>query len=410
MRYWLYLAGVAVLAGCGDPGSGTADPAGRLIATAAGPASAADLGTLGGVSSYAYDINDHNVVVGQADNGAGQARAFRWSESAGMTDLGTLPGGAQSGAVRILDDGEILGWSEDGSGVQVPVQWDAAGRIQSLGIPQFAGVTFNLPNDFNQKGQVVGTAVANGFEHGWYWSRATGLVDLRDQIPSCLENGASAINASGLVAGTYCGPTGWLHGFVWRLRQGYRDLGIVGDDIANANAAATAISEAGTVAGWIDPHGNTAPAPYLWTKGKGYTLLPLLAGSYPNGYVQGLNSSGVAVGASWDESVDGYQPVAWPTPTTLVRLNGNDPLFGVAVAINARGVAVGWGSEAGNPSHALLWRVADGQPVTATSAGTAGRALPRQAIRGGSGPMSCLSDQKAMASKASLTQCVMRRR
>jgi probable HAF family extracellular repeat protein len=53
-----------------------------------------DLGTLGGSWSYAYGVSaDGSVVVGWARNAAGQGRAFRWTAAGGMQDLGTLGGG-----------------------------------------------------------------------------------------------------------------------------------------------------------------------------------------------------------------------------------------------------------------------------------------------------------------------------
>jgi probable HAF family extracellular repeat protein len=52
-----------------------------------------DLGTLGGNESWALGVSaDGSVVVGEAQNAAGQERAFRWTASGGMQDLGTLGG------------------------------------------------------------------------------------------------------------------------------------------------------------------------------------------------------------------------------------------------------------------------------------------------------------------------------
>jgi probable HAF family extracellular repeat protein len=52
-----------------------------------------DLGTLGGDYSEAYGVSaDGAVVVGEARNAVGFYRAFRWTASGGMQDLGTLGG------------------------------------------------------------------------------------------------------------------------------------------------------------------------------------------------------------------------------------------------------------------------------------------------------------------------------
>ncbi|GIV04528.1 MAG: hypothetical protein KatS3mg016_0103 [Fimbriimonadales bacterium] len=51
------------------------------------------LGTLGGGLSYANGVSsDGAVVVGWAHNASGLCRAFRWTSSGGMQDLGTLGG------------------------------------------------------------------------------------------------------------------------------------------------------------------------------------------------------------------------------------------------------------------------------------------------------------------------------
>ena len=68
-----------------------------MMATVAWSQSLTWLGTLGGSQSWAYGVSDNAVVIGVAQNVAGQWRAFRWTETGGMVDLGTL-GGRESGA------------------------------------------------------------------------------------------------------------------------------------------------------------------------------------------------------------------------------------------------------------------------------------------------------------------------
>lgn len=59
--------------------------------TSPGPYVLTDLGTLGGLSAQAHDINDAGEVVGAATNAASRSHAFLWRNGS-MTDLGTIGG------------------------------------------------------------------------------------------------------------------------------------------------------------------------------------------------------------------------------------------------------------------------------------------------------------------------------
>src|SRR5216110_1055210 len=73
------------------PGQGGVGPRAAVVVSTAGGITRMDLGTLGGVSSYATDINESGTVVGWSQTAAGWPHAFRWTASTGMVDLGTLP-------------------------------------------------------------------------------------------------------------------------------------------------------------------------------------------------------------------------------------------------------------------------------------------------------------------------------
>jgi probable HAF family extracellular repeat protein len=80
-----------------------------------------DLGTLGGDWSRAWGVSaDGSVVVGRADNAVGQDRAFRWTAARGMQDLGTLGGDwswAASAAYGVSADGSVVvGWARNAAG------------------------------------------------------------------------------------------------------------------------------------------------------------------------------------------------------------------------------------------------------------------------------------------------------
>lgn len=75
-----------------------------------------DLGTLpGGAGSEATAINANGWIVGKAGtiaNGRPGTHAFLWTHADGMLDLGTLPGGTNSEAMAVNTNGQILGESD----------------------------------------------------------------------------------------------------------------------------------------------------------------------------------------------------------------------------------------------------------------------------------------------------------
>src|SRR5688572_12995814 len=79
-------------------------PLSETATRSTGVVSRVDLGTLGGASSFATDINNAETVVGWSLNADGVSRAFRWTPDGGMTDLGTLPGDDWSRAISINEN------------------------------------------------------------------------------------------------------------------------------------------------------------------------------------------------------------------------------------------------------------------------------------------------------------------
>ena len=77
-----------------------------------------DLGSLGGGSTYASDINASGHIVGDSRDSNGAQRAFLWMNGT-MIDLGTL-GGTHSFAAEINDLGQVAGTAFTADQVRVP--------------------------------------------------------------------------------------------------------------------------------------------------------------------------------------------------------------------------------------------------------------------------------------------------
>jgi probable HAF family extracellular repeat protein len=91
-----------------------------------------DLGTLGGRTSCANDVNDGGYIVGVSETAGTDSRgrpvthAFLRIPDGTMCDLGTLSGEHSSAAAVCEEEDGVLciaGHSHDGSGRMCPVLW-----------------------------------------------------------------------------------------------------------------------------------------------------------------------------------------------------------------------------------------------------------------------------------------------
>ena len=193
-----------------------------LIATAGWSQSLTWLGTLGGRYSSAYDVSaDGAVVVGWAQNAAGQGRAFRWTASGGMQDLGTLPGYDWSYPFDVSADGSVVvGRAANAAGRDRVFRWTASGGMQDLGT---LGGDWSVASGVSADGSVVvgGASNAAGRDRAFRWTASGGMEDLNTTYASLLTNGsvlsvASAISPNGryIVGWGYNAATGHREAFL----------------------------------------------------------------------------------------------------------------------------------------------------------------------------------------------------
>jgi len=174
--------------------------------------------------SYAVGINTAGVVVGSSGltDTHGTDRAFRWSRSEGMVDLGTpashglagLEEYTQSYAQKINDAGVIVGAADRGPGLTRAVWWDTAGVLRDLGT--FGG-TSGVAYAVNNAGTIVGySSLATGGDRAFVSYGGSSMIDLntllhRDSAGWTLLR-AYDINKSGKIVG---------EGIFGGVRQGF---------------------------------------------------------------------------------------------------------------------------------------------------------------------------------------------
>jgi probable HAF family extracellular repeat protein len=185
-----------------------------------------DLGTLGGDSAIAYDVDDKgDVVVGISSTGSSGSHAFRWT-SAGMTDLGSFGGDSQANAVN-GSGSTVVGWSDDLHSVKRAFLWTAGTGMLNLGV--LPGGDVSIANGVSEDGSVVvGWSNSAGTSaRAVRWAGPQGIQDLNlllsqagvdmTGITLMVANGVSADGAFIVGFGDFSGAN---HGFLVRYERG----------------------------------------------------------------------------------------------------------------------------------------------------------------------------------------------
>ncbi len=295
-----------------------------LADTAAAPM---DLGTLGGnYSPPAWSIGawgvsgDGSIVVGESYTSSNLPRAFRWTASTGMVDLGTL-GGDVSQARAFSDDGStIVGLASISTGRKRPFRWTQSGGMVDLGT--LGGTGDSWANDTNVDGSVVvGSAYVTGNTayHAFRWTQATGMVDLGTLGGSYTQSEGAGVSADGsIIVGRSFGTL--THAFRWTQATGMVDLGTLGGTYSYARR----LSADGSVAvGWSSPTGgvstNDAHA-FRWTQASGMVDLGTLGGTYSKANDTNADGS-VVVGESQITGDAATNAFRWTQETGMKDLN-----------------------------------------------------------------------------------------
>jgi uncharacterized membrane protein len=264
----------------------------------------------------------------------GRAAPPVWS----IVDLGTLPGGVESGALGLNDAGQVVGYSSAD-----PY------RVQSVGL---------WPNS-------IGTA------NGGTGPLTTGVLFSGGSVTAVAFGAAYGVNASGEVAGgnLQASGTGYAINDAGLVVGSTVAKGAPGEAFASSNGATTllgtlpgddqsaayGVNASGEAVGYSGQSAAAgASAHHQAVLFSGGQVLPLgmLKGDTES-WAFGVNDSGVAVGVS--QGLGGSQAVLFK--------NGHVAALGVpagdahsqALGINADGVAVGTSDSDGFTFHAALF-------------------------------------------------------
>jgi probable HAF family extracellular repeat protein len=281
-----------------------------------------EIGVLKGTNeSSGFWLNSSGAVVGCADiaNGLGYPctgtdagqRAFYWTRSGGMKDLGVLPGGNISGAIGINNLGQVVGYSNTSTSPRdvdnfIAFEWTPTGGMVNLG--KLSSGNSSCAFEINTSGVIAGDSFVNAtVVDAASWTDRK--IKKLGALPGSIFTAALDLNDSNAIVGESVfayGPPFISHGFKWTSGGGLQDLGTLeGGDTSVANA---------------------------------------------------INASAVIVGQSNSKANLRWHAVKWSASNAIDDL-GVLPggTYSVAFAINDSGEIVGYGNVAGNFPHAMLW-------------------------------------------------------
>jgi probable HAF family extracellular repeat protein len=175
-----------------------------------------DLGTLGGNQSSAFGINNAGQVVGRSNMSRDEYykfHAFIAGNEAGMTDLGTLAGGAGVSEANGINDSQVVGFATTTRGENHAFITGPNGvGMTDLGT---LGGDYSVAWGINNSGQAVGTSTTTQGEYHAFIT-GPGGVGMRDL--GTLGGGtsdANGVNDAGQVVGSsYSTIAGEYHAFI----------------------------------------------------------------------------------------------------------------------------------------------------------------------------------------------------
>lgn len=288
----------------------------------------------GGENGQTVAISPSGIITGWSENGRTDPQtglpefdAVLWAGDR-VINLGTLPGGNESGGFAINSRGQVVGGSSNGildafsiAGFTTQTRaflWQN-GVLRDLGtLGGFDSIAFNL----NEQGRVAGISYTDSnpssncqwalTTHPFFWENGK-MTDVGSLGGSCgavnwMNNRSQVVGFSNLLGDQNS------HAFLWDKEHGLKDLGTFpGGNSSNANW----INDAGQVVGNSD--NGTVTTGALWKNGAIIDLGILPGDCFSDALA--INSSGQIVGHSSPDCVIDGNAVLWENGGAPVNLN-----------------------------------------------------------------------------------------
>lgn len=299
-----------------------------------------DLGTLGGVESRAYGLNDLGQVVGYSTLADSTRRAFLYDTTSGMTNLGAL-GTTLSMAYDISNLGVVTGRVGNDAFIY------ENGIMAAIDMPG----TGSKGMAVNDLGQIAATSFVDGTSDaafaGLFGDKAftisggtSTLLPLPAGASGSATIGVNDMNSAGMIVGS-----GSATPAVWNAPAGF----------STALSAALSTAIGGSLQDVVLNDVNENGAVSGWALSTGFSQIAFI---YDNGALQVLSPGSVSVfindigqatyaGRLLDDDGQSYL-----LSDITHGLNGF--VLGGVAGINNQGAIIGTGVTAGGETHAFL--------------------------------------------------------
>lgn len=283
-----------------------------------------ELGNLGATASASVNINDSGQVVG-----CSSGYPFLWSDSTGMTSLGSLDPSrprmlfTDERANDVNDQGVVVGWGRAHYYVPTAFVWTEEAGIRP--IDGLADLVSNA-NAINSDGQVVGWCAARSSiarQNAFLWDSDSGVQSLPLLGDAAMQTDSYAYDINDLgdiIGGIYFLGEDSRHAVLWRDGD-VIDLGNLGVDFAWANA----INDRGVIVGHcdiVDATGDPGSHAFIWDQQHGMRDLNDLIEPMPDTVLfeaLDINNNGwILATAGYADPVYLLKPVPEPSCTALL--------------------------------------------------------------------------------------------